>query len=62
VQSPLINYLLGIVQKQLTKTEEAKASLLAALIQMPCLWSAWLELAPLFEKKDRAPQLSPALE
>lgn len=45
---------MGIVCKQRNKMDEAKYHLVNALNAMPCLWSAWLELAPMLDHKDRA--------
>jgi uncharacterized protein HemY len=48
-QSPLICYMLGKICKQRNKSEEAQQYLTQALNLMPCLWSAWLELAPMLD-------------
>lgn len=52
-QCPLIYYLLGVVQKQGNKTEEAKLNFVQALKLMPCLWSAWIELSQMLEQRDQ---------
>jgi len=40
-------YLLAVLLKQKNCKDEAREVLIEALNQMPLLWSAWLELAPL---------------
>jgi hypothetical protein len=37
-------YLLGVIYKERNKTTEAKEAFVKALVQVPLLWSAWLEL------------------
>ena len=47
-------YLIGIVYKERNKVTEAKEAFIKALLQLPMLWSAWLELGQMLQQGDRA--------
>jgi anaphase-promoting complex subunit 8 len=46
-------YLLGIIYKERNKTSEAKEAFVKSLLQMPMLWTAWLELGSLISLSER---------
>jgi len=37
-------YLIGVIYKERNRAAEAKEAFIKALLQLPMLWSAWLEL------------------
>lgn len=45
--SPFMNYLYGVILKQLKRYNESKIYLIKALSQFPFLWSCWVELCSL---------------
>lgn len=42
-------YLLGVIYKERSKRAEAKEAFARSLLQMPMLWSAWLELGAMLK-------------
>jgi TolA-binding protein len=45
-------YLYGVILKEKSKKEEAKAVFAEALTKLPQIWSAWLELGTLITQGD----------
>jgi tetratricopeptide (TPR) repeat protein len=46
-------YLIGVIYKERNKITEAKEAFTKALLQMPMLWSAWLELGSILKQGDK---------
>jgi len=43
-------YLIGIIFKEGNRKSEAREAFVKSLQQMPCLWTAWLELGSLVDQ------------